>query len=103
MRQQGRKWALPAMSVIVFLTGALTGVAACSSESLATNCSEYLHKPEAEQLKLAAQWGSPSQAEKTDVLAEAVAPNYREQLLQYCSQPGHESATLKELALTLGP
>lgn len=95
---------LRSMSAMMILISALVGVTACgSSTSLATSCSEYLQESKAEQLKLAAQWGSPSQTESVNAAAEAVAPSYREQLLQYCSRPEHASATLKELALTLGP
>ncbi|MEU4247748.1 hypothetical protein AB0F15_10075 [Amycolatopsis sp. NPDC026612] len=83
------------VTVVIVLTGAV--VAACTPDPLDVTCEKYLSLGEAEQLDLAALWGTPTR-DHVDATGRIVAPRYRSDLLGYCRT--HSDDKLKDLELT---
>jgi hypothetical protein len=87
---------------LIALTGVVTSMmfaTACGGD-LATNCSDYIGKSEKDQLKLAAEWGSPARDGKINAMAQMVAPDYRQKLIAYCAESGHGDNKLENLTFT---
>jgi hypothetical protein len=89
------------MAVVLCVMLGSAIVAASCGGGLATSCSEYVKDDEKTQLKLAAQWASPSRDGKVSTLETIVAPDYRERLIGYCSYSGHGDDKLEDLDLML--
>jgi hypothetical protein len=86
---------IPLVAIVFALTS--VGAAACTSNPLDVTCHEYAGLGEAQQLDLAARWGSPTR-DRVDAAGRIVAPRYRSDLLDYCRS--HADDKLKDLEIT---
>jgi hypothetical protein len=86
---------IPLVAVVIALTGG--GAVACTSDPLDVTCEEYAGLGEAQQLDLAARWGSPAR-DRVETMGRIVAPKYRNDLLSYCRT--HSGDKLKDLEIT---
>jgi hypothetical protein len=86
---------IPLVAIVLALTGG--GAAGCTSDPLDVTCQEYAGLGEAQQLDLAARWGSPTR-DRVDAAGRIVAPRYRSELLSYCRT--HADDKLKNLEIT---